>query len=70
MRTIAVGMLALLGCAALGGCAYGPRYGSPPPGWAGESWARHVRRCERNFPRYDPRTDRIYRPGGDYRCPL
>ena len=54
----------------VGGCAYGPAYGPPPPGWAGESWPMHVRRCIRHFPRYNPQTDMIQRPSGDYRCPL
>jgi hypothetical protein len=54
----------------LGGCA--SYYPAPPPpaGWAGENWARHVARCERHYPRYDPRTDLIYRPGGTFSCPL
>ncbi len=52
----------------LDACAsYGP---PPPPGYAGESWRRHVRRCERRYPRYDPRTDLIERPDGPVRCPL
>jgi hypothetical protein len=42
----------------------------PPPGYAGESWRRHVRRCLRNYPRYDPRSDLIERAEGAFRCPL
>lgn len=45
-------------------------YGPPPPGYAGESWRQHIRRCERAYPRYDPRTDLIERSGGPVRCPL
>lgn len=72
MKKVIIGTLTMLaGSALVGGCAYGPRYAPPPPsGWAGEGWPRHVRRCERRFPRYDPRTDTIHRAGGDYRCPL
>jgi len=59
-----VGAVAL---ATLGACT---TYGPPPPGWVGERWHRHVVRCERAYPRYDPRTDMIYRPSGNIRCPL
>jgi hypothetical protein len=55
----------------LSGCT--SYYAAPPPppaGWAGENWAQHVARCERRYPRYDPRTDLIYRRGGTFSCPL
>jgi hypothetical protein len=63
----------LLASASLGGCAYDRPYGPPPPppaGWSGENWAQHVARCSRRYPRYDPRTDLIYRPSGTFSCPL
>lgn len=52
----------------VGACAtYGP---PPPPGYHGEGWRRHVHRCMRNYPRYNPRTDLIERPEGAVPCPL
>ncbi|WP_068080285.1 hypothetical protein [Novosphingobium rosa] len=61
--------MAPLASSLLGACA--TTYPAPPPpGWRGEGWARHVARCERHYPRYDPRTDLIYRPGGTFSCPL
>ena len=69
MKIRYLGML-LVACAPimLDACAtYGP---PPPPGYAGEGWRRHVRRCISHYPRYDPRTDLIERPGGPVPCPL
>ncbi|WP_206245127.1 hypothetical protein [Novosphingobium terrae] len=54
----------------LGACTTYYPASPPPPGWRGESWGRHVARCERHYPHYDPRTDLIYRPGGTFSCPL
>lgn len=66
-----IAALMMLAPGALAGCAYyGPPAPPPPAGWAGESWPRHVRRCARRFPRYDPATDTVYRPSGPFRCPL
>lgn len=66
-RGLAIALVAPL---VLGACAsYGPPP-PPPPGFHGEGWRMHVRRCLRNFPRYDPRTDLIERPGGPVPCPL
>ena len=59
---------AVMGASLLGGCTtYG--YG-PPAGWHGEGWRRHVNRCLRHYPRYDPRTDLIERPESPVPCPL
>ena len=61
--------LALIACAPVLLDACAATYG-PPPGYAGEGWRRHVRRCLRNYPRYNPRTDLIERPEGPIPCPL
>lgn len=55
----------------LAGCAtYYPAPPPPPPGWHGEGWQRHVNRCLRHYPRYNPRTDLVERPDGAFPCPL
>lgn len=62
-------ILAALGAVvALSGCA---TYGPPPPGYVGEGWRAHVRRCLRHYPNYNPATDLVQRPNGvTFRCPL
>jgi hypothetical protein len=71
LRIRAVAALLLLSGGTLSGCT--TYYPAPPPrpaGWVGENWAQHVARCQRHYPRYDPRTDLIYRRGGTFSCPL
>ena len=65
----AIAALGVIAPLLLSACA---EYVGPPPpaGYAGESWRRHVNRCLRHFPLYNPRTDLIERASGPAPCPL
>ena len=53
----------MAGGAALAGCE---DYGPPPPGYLGPppGYRRHVRRCFRRHPDYNPRTNTFIGPDG------